>query len=194
MAPPFNLGQSVTQLRLPSTKIVRCSNVQIAGKRLSAATAVSPFGCHIKAGSKLWEAKHKAMGSYTFASGRLPRAGSLPSGPGRFQVVRLRVKRVVRAVASNNEGQPNRGIANAGAGLKQQMERKKALKVSPGPTYGDEAGSESRVKSCSVCQYSKMLEDFEETVSTEDKRHEVCRACLATLRKTSRGESYITFD
>jgi hypothetical protein len=95
---------------------------------------------------------------------------------------------VFRVVASRNEGQPNRGTASVGAGLEQQMERDKALKVTPGPTYGDEAGSESRVKSCSVCQYSKMLEDFEETASTEDKRHEMCRACLATLRKMSRGE------
>jgi hypothetical protein len=126
MAPPFNLGQSVAQLRLHSTKIAQCSNVQIAGKRISAATAVSSCGCHIKAGSKLWEAKPGAMGSCNFASGRLPGVGSLSSGPGRLQVVRLRV--MIRAVASRNEGQPKRGIASAGAGLEQQMERNKALK------------------------------------------------------------------
>jgi hypothetical protein len=159
----------------------------MAGKMLSAATAVSPSGCHIKAGSKLWEAKLGAMGSCTSALGRMPRVGSLASGAGRLQVARLPV-RAVRAVASENEGQPNQGIANTGAGLERQTERKKALKVTTGPTVGDEACSDSRVKSCSVCKYSKVLEDFEEMVATEDKRHEMCRACLATLRATFRQE------
>jgi hypothetical protein len=37
-------------------------------------------------------------------------------------------------------------------------------------------------RAASRCGYSKLLGDFEDTVTTEDKQTEVCRACLAANR------------
>jgi hypothetical protein len=53
----------------------------------------------------------------------------LASGPGRLQVARLRVRAVRAGLRSiENEGQPNQGIANTGAGLERQPERRKRSK------------------------------------------------------------------
>lgn len=42
--------------------------------------------------------------------------------------------------------------------------------------------SVSQVKFCPDCQHSKLLVDFEKTITSVDGRTDVCRACLAAMR------------
>jgi hypothetical protein len=49
------------------------------------------------------------------------------------------------------------------------------------------SSSSDPAKTCNVCGHSKLLVDFEKTVSSVDERTATCRACLAALKATRPG-------
>lgn len=80
--------------------------------------------------------------------------------------------------------------AECGGRLSQRQAQalaKGASEVPPPPetVRTTESTQESQVKICPECQHSKLLVDFEKTVTTMDGRTEICRACLAVLRAKS---------
>lgn len=80
-------------------------------------------------------------------------------------------------------------VANNGRRLSQRQARAVAEGASklPAAENARVTGNtlESQVKFCPDCQHSKLLIDFGTTVTSIDRRTDVCRACLAVLRAQS---------
>jgi hypothetical protein len=62
------------------------------------------------------------------------------------------------------------------------LEGSERIRVSGIEPIVDASNFDKPAKRCSACGYCKLLVDFENTKSTEDKLTEVCRACLAAIR------------
>jgi superfamily II helicase len=87
-----------------------------------------------------------------------------------------RMVRVEAGPASvDSEGQSSEGTAEKHVGVTLEGSIRE-------PIVDASNLNDKPAKRCSVCGYSKLLVDFEDTVSIEDKRTEVCRACLAAHR------------
>lgn len=68
----------------------------------------------------------------------------------------------------------------AGASFVGRLTQSRAQAVAGGASAASAADLDERqVKTCLECQHSKLVVDFEKTVSSMDGRTDVCRACLA---------------
>jgi hypothetical protein len=162
--------------------IAKCSISQ-PEKARSVALAFCPLASPIKH----WEAKHVSTKGRAAAMGPMPQPG-INVLSSRHPVRRLllnassccfyppssRMLRVEAGPASvESEGQSSQGTLGvtleSSEGVKKPIVDASNLNAEP-------------AKRCSACGHSKLLGDFEDTVTTEDKRMEVCRACLAAIR------------
>jgi hypothetical protein len=103
-----------------------------------------------------------------------------PSGHTQIPLVQVKS---AGPVSVESEGQSSQGMAEKHVGVSEGSEGIRVSRMAPivdASTLGNSA------KKCSLCGYSKPLVDFEDTVSSADKRTEVCRACLAVV-KAKRG-------
>jgi hypothetical protein len=82
---------------------------------------------------------------------------------------------------------PDPDRADAHSGLKEGSEGIVVPDTEPESGVPSVSNSSDPVKTCNVCGCSKLLVDFEKTVSSVDKRTETCRACLAALKATLPG-------
>jgi hypothetical protein len=174
--------------------IARCSTIQL-GRARSVALAFCPLAMrasHIKH----WEAKLLSMKGHAAAIGSMPQSGSnvLLASRQPFQRFLLNASscsfcppsgRMVRVEAGpasvESEVQSSQGTTEEHVGV---LECSEGIRVSAIEPIVD------AFKRCSACGYSKLLGDFEDTVTTRDKRTEVCRACLAAIRARRGRELY----
>jgi hypothetical protein len=184
----LSLGSPVTG---PSFALstAKCLTIQLE-RAQSVALAFCPMASHIKH----WEAKHVSMKGHTAAIGPMPQPGIAGSKilSSRHPVWRpllnassysfcppsSRIVRVEAGPASlESEGQSSQGAAEKHVGV--TLEGFEGIRE---PIVDASNLNDKPAKRCSACDYSKLLGDFEDTVTTEDKRTEVCRACLAANR------------
>jgi hypothetical protein len=142
---------------------------------------------------KHWEAKLVSMKGHAAAIGPMPQPGSnvlssrqpiwrllLNASSCSFFPPSGRMVRVEAGPASvESEGQSSQGTTEGHVGL---LESSEGIRVSTIEPIVDVSNLDKPDKRCSVCAYSQLLGDFEDTVTTKDKRTEVCRACLAAVR------------
>jgi hypothetical protein len=165
----------------------KCLTVQLE-RAQSVALAFCPLASHIKHR----EAKHVSMKGHAAAMGptpqpsinvlssrhpvwRLLNASSCPFCPLSGHMVRVEAG----PASEESEGQSSQGMAENHVGV---LEGSEGIRVSGIEPIVDASNLDKPAKRCSACGYSKLLVDFENTKSTEDKRMEVCRACLAAMR------------
>jgi hypothetical protein len=200
MAPPTS--QALLQPSCSRTFASQDPTIQIVKASAASLSAYCPVVGHIKVGStesRSWAAKQLNMGSSIVAAGRtvhfkavsLTRARPVlqqflacPSRPlsnSVTKLARLR-RRAVRAVASEEERRlPSQESANGSrAGSQRLTGRSQPIDVKPA-WPADDVQPGRQVKTCTKCQYSKLLLDFQETKVTVDKRQDVCRACKASI-------------
>lgn len=158
-------------------------------KAPSVALAFCPLASHIK----YLRAEHVSMKSHAAAMNPMPQPGSgrhvslrpllkcqFSPPSGRTQIASVQGK----AAGPVSEGQSSQGMAKKHVGMSVGSE---GIRVSGMAPIVDASTLGNPPKKCSVCGYSKPLVDFEDTVSSADKRTEACRACLAALRAKRRG-------
>jgi hypothetical protein len=90
----------------------------------------------------------------------------------------------VKAAGPVSEGQSSQGMAEKHVGMSEGSE---GIRVSGMAPIVDASTLGNPSKKCSLCGYSKSLVDFEDTVTSADKRTEACRACLAVVKAKRRG-------
>jgi hypothetical protein len=160
----------------------KCSTIQLWRAR-SMPLPLCPLPSHIKQR----EAKHV---SHAAVMGPMPQP-SINVLSSRHHVRRLllnasscsfcppsgcMVRVEVRPASVESEGQSSQGTAEKHLGV---LDSSEAIVVSGTEPIVDASNLDKPAKRCSACGFSKLLVDFKDTVSTEDKRTEVCRACLA---------------
>jgi hypothetical protein len=167
------------------------------------AQEVAPALSHIDA-FRSWGTKHYTMKGCPITVGQLihPKVGYPPSKglvlrpgpqfPGHSKYAfKPSHKRnaFVRAIAAgplSSDG-ARQERAEALARMEKRSEGTGACESEPTLGVGSVARSDKQVKQCSICEYSKPLEDFVKTVSSKDERTEACRACMAVLRAMRPG-------
>lgn len=93
------------------------------------------------------------------------------------------VRAQVRAVRAAFDGQPSK------AGTQFIDTEERTLKSPALPRKSENlVEPDGGVKSCQQCQRSKLVGDFERSVSTADGRSDICRACLAVYRAQNLGK------
>jgi hypothetical protein len=78
-------------------------------------------------------------------------------------------------------------LKKAGTGSGRQTNKSKVINVELVRKSVDGASGSRPPKLCTECNYHKLLRDFEETVTSMDRRTDNCRACLATHRARRSG-------
>jgi hypothetical protein len=150
--------------------------------------------CPVASYIKHWEAKHVSMKGHAAAMAPMPQP-SIDVLSSKHSVRRPllnaflcsscqapsgRMVRVEAGPASvESEGQSSHGTIEKHVGVLESTEGIKVPGIEP---VVDASNLDKPAKRCSVCGNSKLLVDFEETVTSEDKRTDVCRACLAPNR------------
>jgi hypothetical protein len=90
---------------------------------------------------------------------------------------------------TDSEGHPDPDRAEAHLGVKEGSEGVLVSDNEPKSGVPSVSSSSDPVKTCNECGRSKLLVDFEKTVSSQDERIETCRACLAALRAMRPGRA-----
>jgi hypothetical protein len=163
--------------------IAKCSISQL-GKARSVALAFCPLASH----TNHWKAKHVSTKGHAAAMGPMLQPG-INGLSSRQPVWRLLLNAsscsfcsgcmvpVEAGIASvESEGQSSQGMVEKHVGA--TVEGSEGIRE----PIVDASNLDKPAKRCSVCGYSKLLVDFEGSVTTKDKRTEVCRACLAAKR------------
>jgi hypothetical protein len=90
-------------------------------------------------------------------------------------------------VASEEEKLSGQESANgSGAGSQRLTGRRQIETIDVKPGWpADDIQPGRQVKTCTKCQYPRLLLDFRETEISVDKRQDVCRACMATISAMS---------
>jgi hypothetical protein len=77
-----------------------------------------------------------------------------------------------------SEGQSSHGMAKKHGGV---LESSKGTRVSGIGPIVDASNLDKPAKRCIMCNYAKLLVDFEDTVTTEDKRTDVCSVAYGNI-------------
>jgi hypothetical protein len=202
MAPP--MSQPLLQPSCSRTYTTHSPSIHIA-KASAASSAFCPYTGHIKVGNRFWAANRMSTSSSNVAAGRTLHFGAAsltrarpvlqqflacPFRPSSRIVIKLARlgRRAVKAVASDEEEAEGQPSANCfGAASQQLFGRSQTFDIKPG-WPADDVQPGRQVKTCTKCQYPKLVVDFQESITTVDKRQDVCRACMATISAMWHGK------